>query len=284
MVMHAPASVTERGTTGPWLYDAVISHTRLAPVRHVFANSLRPWLVDLDTLDDQGHPRQLPGWTGRMSAFRGADHFDGVASTLRGAVDRWCAAHDRPRPHRVLTLAQPRCFGYVFNPLSVHWLYNADGSVDVVLAEVHNTYAGRHVYEVHRDTDGRAQVDKAFPVSPFFTTAGHYQMRITDPGEQLEVSITLVLPAAATDPTTGAAEPAADAERETTPFVATLRGTRIAANPRTLLTTIARHIWPSLRVSVLIRRHGIQLYLQGRKDKRLPVQPHPRRSSWEGSR
>jgi len=284
MVMQAPIVATDRSTTGPWLYDAVISHTRLAPVRHVFANSLRPWLVNLDTLDAHGRPAQLPGWTARMSTFRGADHFDGAAPTLRGAVDRWCVAHDHPRPHRVLTLALPCCFGYVFNPLSVHWLYNAAGAVEVVLAEVHNTYGGRHVYEVHRDADGRAQVDKAFPVSPFFTTAGRYQMRVTDPGEQLEVSITLVLPAGATDPVTDAPEPAADAERETTPFVAILRGTRIAATPRTLLATLAWHIWPSLRVSVLIRRHGVQLFLQGRANKRLPVQPHPRRSSWEGSR
>ncbi len=275
---------TNQLTAGPWLYDAVISHTRLAPVRHVFANSLRPWLVDLDTLDNQGHPQPLPRWTRLMTAFRGADHFDGVAVTLRGAVDRWCAAHDRPRPHRVLTLAQPRCFGYVFNPLSVHWLYDAAGTVNVVLAEVHNTYSGRHVYEVHADADGHAEVDKAFPVSPFFTTAGHYQMRISNPDEQLDVMIKLVLPAGATDPTTGAPEPAADAAVPTTPFVAVLRGTRIPATPRTLLATLVRYIWPSLRVSVLIRRHGIQLFLQGRTDKRLPVQPHPRRSSWEGSR
>ncbi len=272
-------------TDGPWLYDAVITHNRLAPVRHAFANSLRPWLVDLDTLDAHGHPAGLPRWTRMVSRFAGGDHFDGVALTLRAAVDRWCGAHGHPRPHRVLTLAQPRSFGYVFNPLSVHWLYDAEGVVQRVLAEVHNTYGGRHVYEVDRDDAGRAQVDKAFPVSPFFTTAGHYRMRISDPDEQLEVRIQLVLPAAAEDPVTGAPDPAADVDQETTPFTATLRGSRIPATPRTLFGTIARHVWPSLRISALIRRHGVQLFLQGRSaDRCMPVQPHPHRSRWEGAR
>ena len=158
---------TRAGTdTGPWLYDAVVGHARRAPLHHGFSYAVRPWLVDLDTLDSRGIPQALPRALAPLARFQGADHFDGVEPTLRGAVDAWCARHDRERPHRVLTLTQPRTLGYVFNPISVHWLHAADGTVDLVLAEVHNTYAGRHVYEVHRGTDNQAQVDKAFPVSP----------------------------------------------------------------------------------------------------------------------
>lgn len=273
-----------RTATGPWLYDATVGHVRRAPITHGFTYSLRPWLVDLDTLDDRGHPRALPGWLRPLAAFRAADHFDGADSTLRAAVDSWCSTHGRPRPHRVLTLAQPRALGYVFNPISVHWLFDATGRVDLVLAEVHNTYSGRHVYEVHRDDAGHARVDKAFPVSPFFTTAGHYEMQVSDPGEQLEVSMTLALPAAATDPKTGATEPAAHPERPTRPFNATLRGRRTPATPVAVLATLARHTWPSLRTSVLIYRRGLALWFTGRRRGTLPVQPHPDKSSWRGAR
>ena len=45
---------------------------------------------------------------------------------------------------------------YVFNPLSVHWCYRADGSLACLVAEVHNTYGGRHAYLLHPDEVGRA--------------------------------------------------------------------------------------------------------------------------------
>lgn len=269
---------------GPWAYDAVVGHARRAPLAHGFSYAVRPWLVDLDTLDGRGRPRTLPALLAPLARFTGADHFDGVAPTLRGAVDAWCARHGRPRPARVLTLCQPRTLGHVFNPISVHWLLDDAGAVDLVLAEVHNTYAGRHVYPVPRDAAaGLTTVPKAFPVSPFFTTAGSYEMAISDPGERLEVSITLALPAAATDPATGAVEPAADPARATRPFTATLRGTRVPLTPAGVLATTVRHTWPTVRTSALIRRHGIALWWRGRRGA-LPVQPHPQRSTWEGVR
>ncbi len=278
-----PTGDLPRGT-GPWMYDATVGHARRAPLVHGFSYGLRPWLVDLDTLDPAGHCRALPTWLRPLASFRAADHFDGTAPTLRAAVDRWCAAHDEPRPARVLTLTQPRTLGYVFNPISVHWLLDATGTPGLVLAEVHNTYSGRHVYPVHRDAEHRATVDKAFPVSPFFTTAGAYAMRVSDPGERLEVTMTLALPAAATDPVTGAPEPAADPDRATSPFTATLRGRRTPVTPRRVLTTTLRHTWPSLRTSVLIYRHGLALWWTGRRRGDLPVQPHPHKQSWEGVR
>ncbi|MEO6880075.1 MAG: DUF1365 domain-containing protein [Mycobacteriaceae bacterium] len=271
--------------TGPWLYEATVAHARTAPATHRFSYALRPWLVDLDTLDDRGHPYSLAPALRPLASFRAADHFDGSAPTLRAAVDAWCAAHDLARPARVLTLAQPRAFGYVFNPISVHWLYDDTGLVTLVLAEVHNTYSGRHVYPVHLDADHRASVDKTFPVSPFFTTAGTYEMRVSDPGERVHVAMTLALPAAVTDPVTGRAEPAADPERATRPFTASLRGRRIPVTTAAVLVTAVRHTWPSLRTSVLIYRHGIALWLSGRRrGGTLPVQPHPDKSSWEGVR
>lgn len=279
-----PVRTTAPTGSGPWMYEAVVGHARRAPVEHGFSYPVRPWLVDLDQLDPRGRPFALPRALRVLAGFRAADHFDGSAPTLRAAVDRWCAEHDHPRPHRVLTLAQPRTLGHVFNPISVHWLQNAAGATTLVLTEVHNTYGGRHVYAVDRDADGRAQVEKTFPVSPFFTTAGHYEMRISEPVDALEVSIVLNLPAAAADPTTERAEPAADPDRATRPFSATLRGTRIPATTATVLRTLVRHTWPSLRVSTLIRRQGIHLWLRGRRTSSLPVQPHPRRSSWEGVR
>ena len=46
---------------------------------------------------------------------------------------------------------------YVFNPLSTHWCYRADGSLACLVAEVHNTYGQRHAYLLRPDDAGRAR-------------------------------------------------------------------------------------------------------------------------------
>ena len=86
-------------------------------------------------------------------------------------------------------LASPRSGpgrgSYVFNPLSTHWCYRADGSLACLVAEVHNTYGERHAYLLRPDDAGRAEADKEFYVSPFFEVSGRYLMRFSAPGDRL---------------------------------------------------------------------------------------------------
>ena len=74
-------------------------------------------------------------------------------------------------------LANARTLGYVFDPLTVYWCYAADGSLEGVLAEVHNTYGERHGYVVEVDERGTGHADKEFYVSPFFGVFGDYQLK-----------------------------------------------------------------------------------------------------------
>ncbi|MDJ0429145.1 DUF1365 family protein, partial [Rhodococcus fascians] len=67
----------------------------------------------------------------------------------------------------VTALLNARVLGYVFNPLSVYWCHDVDGSLRCVIAEVHNTYGQRHSYLIRPDGSDRAEVDKQFYVSPF---------------------------------------------------------------------------------------------------------------------
>ena len=64
--------------------------------------------------------------------------------------------------------------GYVFDPLTVFWVLAPEGTVRAVVFEVHNTFGQRHAYLLHVDDSGRAEVDKAFYVSPFNDTSGSY--------------------------------------------------------------------------------------------------------------
>ena len=135
--------------------------------------------------------RHCPGVSGSCCAFDARDHLGDPDASIRDNVDAFLAGHGVDRPQRVLMLANPRSFGHGFNPITVYWPYDATGRCTGVVAEVHNTYGGRHCYFLHPDVNGYAATEKELYVSPFFPVDGRYEMQFTEPREQLELDIVL---------------------------------------------------------------------------------------------
>ncbi|MGZ6793101.1 MAG: DUF1365 domain-containing protein [Mycobacteriales bacterium] len=234
----APAVVA---TAVPALYETTIAHVRQSPFKHAFTYRSYWWLVDLDALP------VLPRGLRSLAVFRPSDHVGG-GPTIRAGIDALLAAEGLSCD-RVLMLGNARTLGHVFNPITVHWCLTAAGDVVAVVAEVHNTYGGRHAYVLRPDADGRARADKSFYVSPFHEVDGHYEMRLPLPGDELRINLTYSRPGAR-------------------PFVATVRGTRTPATTRSVLATALRHPLSTRAVALRIRVQGIRLYL-----RRLPVVP-----------
>ena len=127
-----------------------------------------------------------------LARFDPADHGAGDAPTLRQDIESFLATHGIDidgGPISLLTHA--RVFGHVFNPLSVYWCRYADGTPACVVAEVHNTYGGRHRYLLRPDSTGVASADKEFFVSPFNAVDGSYRMWLPEPGRRLSLAVTL---------------------------------------------------------------------------------------------
>jgi hypothetical protein len=230
------------------LYECRIRHVRRGAVANDFTYSSYLWLVDLDEMP------HLPGPLRMLAGFTPADHFTGTDISIRAGLEDFLA--DRGvflnGGDRVLMLTAARVLGYVFNPLTVYWCRDSDDRPICVVAEVHNTYGGRHSYLLFPDTDGRADVAKDFYVSPFLPLeGGAYRMRVPEPGERLSLAIRLDLPGAPS-------------------FVASVHGVRRAATGRELLRMAGRHPLAPLAVAARIRRQGIALFLRG-----LPVVPRP---------
>jgi DUF1365 family protein len=224
-------------TVVPALYETTIAHVRQTPFKHAFTYKSYWWLVDLD---------HLPSF-GPLAQFRAVDHV-GSGTSIRANIDALLAAEGLSA-HRVLMLTNARTLGHVFNPISVHWCFAESGEVVAVVAEVHNTYAGRHAYVLRVDEEMRASTDKVFYVSPFNTVEGRYEMRLPVPGEDLRIDLIYF-------------------RDDAKPFVATVRGTRTAVSTRSVLATALRHPFSTRMVSVRIRIQGIKLYL-----RKLPVIP-----------
>lgn len=220
----------------PAVYDVTVTHARRSPFRHSFRYGDRTWLVDLD--DIPCAPRGL-GWLARFDA---RDHLDAVS--LRGDVDRVLAGHGLVAA-RVLMLAHARALGHVFDPLTVFWCLSPSGEPVATVAEVHNTYGGRHAYLLR---PGETGVGKELYVSPFHPVEGRYGLRLDLPGEDLRLDVTYHRDGAE-------------------PFVASVRGTRAATTPA-LLHEALRHPLTTRLVSLRIRLQGTRLWL-----RRLPVVP-----------
>ncbi|MET9231191.1 DUF1365 domain-containing protein [Lentzea sp. NPDC003310] len=221
------------------IYDVLITHQRRELLDRSFSHRAYMWLVDLDGLPS------LPWWARPFAKFEARDHLGSPEKTIRENLDEWLAERGIDLGGgRVRMLANARVLGYVFNPLSVYWCHDATGELVCVVAEVHNTYGGRHCYLLRTDDKGRASVDKEFYVSPFLEVDGHYVMRMPEPGDQLSVTIAL-------------------RQNGKTTFSATMKGERSSG----LRMLLRRPLMPQ-RVSALIRRHGIALYL-----RRVPIIP-----------
>lgn len=179
------------------LYPGTVMHQRLKPFGHRFSYSVFSLLVDVDRLDELRRASRLLGVNGPgIASFRESDHVEREGETLRQFVDRLLAQAGLVDPaSRVLLLAYPRVFGYVFNPISVYFAYGADGDPVALIYAVRNTFAERHTYvaPVLPGEVGPAGIRqtraKLFHVSPFIGMGARYHFRILPPGRTVRLRI-----------------------------------------------------------------------------------------------
>ncbi|MGZ8179488.1 DUF1365 domain-containing protein [Williamsia sp. SKLECPSW1] len=235
----------------PALVVGEVAHERRSPIAHRFAHRAYQWLIDLDD------PPRPPTALRPFARFRSADHLGrddgGGPASIRANVERYLAAQgvDLPAGSRIVMLANARVLGYVFDPLSVFWCIDPDGSLRCLVAEVHNTYGERTAYLLHPDDHGVAQTEKTFYVSPFNDVSGSYRMRFELDRGTVAVSIRL------------------DRDGHA-PFHASFTGTpRRATTSQILRAVVTMPVMPQ-RARTLITVHGVWLWL-----RRLPVVARP---------
>jgi DUF1365 family protein len=236
------------------LYECTITHARTAPLRNVFRYRTYQWLVDIDDLPDLGRgPLRL------FAGFRAKDHLGDPRQTIRQNLDAFLRTKDIDlNGGGVTMLAHASVLGYVFNPLTVYWCHQPDGTLACVVAEVHNTYGQRHAYLLRTDERGRAWAAKEFYVSPFYPVDGSYRMSLPEPGARLALKVVLVRP-------------------DGHSFIASMHGSAVPATTRALVRAVARYPWSTAVVAARIRWQGIRLYLRG-----LRIVPRPRHLPQEG--
>ncbi len=237
------------------LYLGTLMHSRRTPKRNTFRYPVSYWLLDLDELPELER-RLRPVRVNRpgLVSFRDADHFDG--SPVKEAVVRLA---DDPAIVRVLMLTQLRVLGYVFNPVSFYWCYDAQGALRCMVAELSNTF-GESLPEVLRGPDLHYAHDKRLHVSPFFGLDQRYHYAFSQPGDEVQARIDVIDPDGSM------------------PLTAVLHGRRRELTNAALLRMLVRYPLQPLQVIALIHWQALRLWL-----KRVPFHHKPPFVPGEGS-
>ncbi len=228
------------------IYEGWVMHRRLTPRHHAFKYRVFALLLDLDELEDLSRRLRLFRWNRRgVASFQDRDHGDG-RDPRRWLDGRLAAAGIRADgPKRVL--CYPRLFGHVFNPLSVWFCHAADGRLEAIVYEVHNTFGERHSYVLRAGNDAalvRHETAKAFHVSPFLSLDCRYHFTIRPPGEDVLIAIN-------------------EDEAGVPVLTATFAGKRKPLTDGALAAMVLRHPLMTLKVVAAIHFEAVRLMWKG---------------------
>ncbi|MBT6277707.1 MAG: DUF1365 domain-containing protein [Chromatiales bacterium] len=178
------------------IYEGVVAHRRTAPTQHSLRYRIAMLYLDLDELPHVlEHGRLSSASKTAYLRFDRKDYLRPELESLDRAVREVVEEKVSVRtcgPIRVLT--HPRYFGFVFNPATFYYLFDAaDENLEFIVTEITNTPWGeRHQYVL--DVRGQAgredfgfEFEKLFHVSPFMPMEQTYCWRFSAPDEHLSV-------------------------------------------------------------------------------------------------
>jgi len=182
--MAAPAMVSVLPAAAALLGLGRVRHQRLRPAVHGFDYPTWFLLLPLRSLRQQPCAmlrRNRKAWV----SFHDADHGDGRADCLAW-IDEWLQAEGVADAQGEVWLhTYPRLLGFAFKPVSFWYCHRTDGSLAAIVAEVNNTFGGRHCYLLSGPALGfgrEISTRKVFQVSPFCQIEGAYRFRFMRTG------------------------------------------------------------------------------------------------------
>lgn len=232
------------------LYLGHVDHRRRGAVRDGFRYPLYFCGLDVDELDrlDDGLRLFAHNRRGVFSLYD-RDYEGAAVVGLRASVmARLRRAGVSAQIARIELLTQPRVLGYTFNPVSFFLCFDAAGGLAAAIAEINNTYGGRHAYVLgpHNQVgEQRYRTEKVFYVSPYIHAAANYEWSIGCQGQTRDLAVSVF-----------------DAAGEAF-FFARLRGRGRAMTDRALALQLVRRPMLPARILSLIHWHALALRRRG---------------------
>jgi len=175
------------------IYNGTVIHKRFKPKIHFFKYKVFSLLIDLSELDILDKKINFFSYNKfNLISFYDKDHGERNGSSL----EEWVKKNLREKEInveniKIKLLCYPRILGYVFNPLSVFYVYDDKDELISILYEVKNTFGEQHTYIFKVENNNFLQHNcvKKFHVSPFIEMNCNYFFKILKPAEKISVII-----------------------------------------------------------------------------------------------
>jgi DUF1365 family protein len=233
------------------IYNGTVIHKRFKPKVHSFKYSVFSLLIDLselEILDKKISFFSLNKFN--LISFFEKDHGDRDGSSLKNWVIKQLQNYQINTENiKIKLLCYPRIFGYVFNPLSVFYIYNESENITAILYEVKNTFGEQHTYVFKIKDDQKLlqhNCSKKFHVSPFIEMNCSYFFKLLKPGQKILVII--------------------DQYQEQDKILyASQDGTRMEFNSKELLKSYLKHPIMTFKIIIAIHYEAFNLWVKGIK-------------------
>jgi len=233
------------------IYNGQVIHKRFKPKVHSFRYDVFSLLIDLselETLDKQVNFFSYNKFN--WISFYDKDHGDRDGSSLINWVQKNLRKNKISTENiKIKILCYPRIFGFVFNPLSVFYVYNSNKNLISILYEVKNTFGEQHTYIFRIEKDANLiqnNCSKKFHVSPFIQMNCNYFFRLLKPGNKISVIIDQY-------------------ENEDKILYASQDGIRTDFNTKYLVKSFLNHPLMTFKIIIAIHYEAFKLWSKGIK-------------------
>ena len=176
------------------IYNGQVIHKRFKPKEHFFKYKVFSLLLDLSELSLLDRELKIFSYNKfNILSFYDIDHGPRDGTSLISWVKENLNNNNiNSNEIKIKLLCYPRVLGYVFNPLSIFFVYDKNLNLISILYEVKNTFGEQHTYVFKIDKDNQFlehSCKKKFHVSPFIEMNCLYYFKILKPTDKLSVVI-----------------------------------------------------------------------------------------------
>ena len=229
------------------IYNGTVIHKRFKPKSHFFRYKVFSLFIDLSELNTLEKKISFFSYNRfNLISFFDKDHGnrDGL-SLIEWVKKNLKENRINSEEIKVRLLCYPRILGYVFNPLSVFYVYDKNENLISVLYEVKNTFGEQHTYIFKTEDKSiiKNQCNKKFHVSPFMDLNSTYNFKILKPDKNLSVIID-------------------QRDSEGKLLFASQDGERVELNNKNLLISYLKHPLMTFKIISAIHFEALRLWLK----------------------
>ncbi len=177
------------------LYECTIMHDRQSPRRYKFVHKIFMFYFDLDELPQVSGFSWLLGYNQRrVYDFRDKDHISAGFTSVKENIRSFLKTQGiEQKIHRIQLLTNVRTFGYIFNPVSFYFCFDAQENPVCVVSEIGNTFGELKYFYLGPDKKSTKSFNdrqvKYYYISPFTDLDNQMDFNIQIPDDRLNITI-----------------------------------------------------------------------------------------------